>query len=67
MVEPEGNDLLDHEPAENGGNIMEEITTEHKQLKAQAKTVFTKTRRQFLVTIQQVKVSTDEIKEALYT
>ena len=34
-----------------------------KQLKAQAKTGFTRTRKQLLATIQQDKVTTDEIKE----
>lgn len=61
MVEPEGEDLLPIEPEGNSGN--EKIIVELKQLKAQAKTVFTKTRRQLLVTIQQDKVTTDEIKE----
>ena len=42
----------------------EKTMAELKQLKAQAKTVFTKTRRTLLVTIQQEKVSTCEIKEA---
>ena len=37
---------------------------ELKQLKAQAKTVFTKTKKILLVTIQQEKVSTCKIKEA---
>ena len=41
-----------------------ETMAELKQLKAQAKTVFTKTRRNLLVTIEQEKVSTCEIKEA---
>ena len=61
MVEPEGEDLLPTEPEGNTGN--EKTIVELKQLKAQAKTVFTRTRRQLLVTIQQDKVTTDEIKE----
>ena len=62
MVEPDRDDLLDHEPAENDGNT-EETIVGLKQLKAQTKTVFTKIRRQLLVTIQQDKVSIDEIRE----
>ena len=61
MVEPESDDLLPTEPEGNSGN--EKTIVELKQLKAQAKTVFTRTRRQLLVTIQQDKVTTDEIKE----
>ena len=61
MVEPESNDLLSTEPEESGGKG--ETIVELKQLKAQAKTVFTKTRRQLLVTIQQDNVTIDEIKE----
>ena len=62
MVEPQRDDLLPTEPEEeNSGNG--ETIVELKQLKAQAKTVFTRTRRQLLVTIQQDKVTTDEIKE----
>lgn len=61
MVEPERDDLLPIEPEENSG--IEETIVELKQLKAQAKTVFTKTRRQLLVTIQSEKVTTVEIKE----
>ena len=61
MVEPERDDLLPTEQEENSGNG--ETIVELKQLKAQAKTVFTRTRRQLLVTIQQDKVTTDEIKE----
>ena len=61
MVEPERDDLVPTEPEENSGNG--ETIVELKQLKAQAKTVFTRTRRQLLVTIQQDKVTTDEIKE----
>ena len=61
MVEPERDDLVPTEPEENSGNG--ETIVELKQLKAQAKTVFTRTRRQLLVTIQQDNVTTDEIKE----
>ena len=61
MVEPEGDDLLSTETEENSRN--EKTIVELKQLKAQAKTVFTRTRRQLLVIIQQDKVTTDEIKE----
>ena len=61
MVEPEGDDLLPTEIEENSRN--EKTIVELKQLKAQAKTVFTRTRRQLLVIIQQDKVTTDEIKE----
>ena len=58
MVEP---DLLPTETEENSRN--KKIIVELKQLKAQAKIVFTRTRRQLLVIIQQDKVTTDEIKE----
>ena len=61
MVELERDDLLPTEQEENSGNGG--TIVELKQLKAQAKTVFTRTRRQLLVTIQQDKVTTDEIKE----
>ena len=61
MVEPEGDDLLSTETEENSRN--EKTIVGLKQLKAQAKTVFTRTRRQLLVIIQQDKVTTDEIKE----
>ena len=59
-------DLSDKEMSQQEVYSMykEETMAELKQLKAQAKTVFTKTRRTLLVTIQQEKVSTCEIKEA---
>ena len=59
-------DLSDKEMSQQDVYSMykEETMAELKQLKAQAKTVFTKTRRTLLVTIQQEKVSTCEIKEA---
>ena len=63
MVEPEGDDLLPTETEENNRNEKIIVHIELKQLKAQAKTVFTRTRRQLLVIIQQNKVTTDEIKE----
>ena len=66
---PEKDDLLDSETAlttlqEGDVGHAEETMVELKQLKAQAKTVFTKSRRTLLVTVQQEKVSTFEIKEA---
>jgi len=69
MVDPEKGDLLDSETAlttlqEGDVGHAEETMVELKQLKAQAKTVFTKSRRTLLVTVQQEKVSTFEIKEA---
>ena len=69
MVDPEKGDLLNSETAlttlqEGDVGHAEETMVELKQLKAQAKTVFTKSRRTLLVTAQQEKVSTFEIKEA---
>ena len=49
MVEPEEDDLLPTETEENSGN--EKTIVELKQLKAQAKSVCTRTRRQLLVII----------------
>ena len=61
MVEPKGDDPL---PSEQGDDVETEGTIiELKQQKARAKTVFTRARRQLLVTVQQDNVGTDEIKE----
>ena len=61
MVEPKGDDPL---PSEQEDDVETEGTIiELKQQKARAKTVFTRARRQLLVTVQQDNVGTDEIKE----
>ena len=60
MVEPKGDDPL---PSEQEDDVETEGTIiELKQQKARAKTVFTRVRRQLLVTVQQDNVGTDEIK-----
>ena len=61
MVEPKGDDPLPSEQEDDGET--EGTIIELKQQKARAKTVFTRVRRQLLVTVQQDNVSTDEIKE----
>ena len=61
MVEPKGDDPLPSEQEDDGET--EGTIIELKQQKAWAKTVFTRARKQLLVTVQQDNVSTDEIKE----
>ena len=60
MVEPKGDDPLPIEQEDDGET--EGTIIELKRQKAWAKTVFTRVRRQLLVTVQQDNVSTDEIK-----
>ena len=61
MVKPKGDDPLPSEQEDDGET--EGTIIELKQQNAPAKTVFTRVRRQLLVTVQQDNVSTDEIKE----
>ena len=63
MVTEKKDDLSDTELVQEEEQF-EETIAELKQVKARAKTVFTKSRRNLLVTIQQENVSREEIKEA---
>ena len=65
MVDPKESDPLDSEipSQEEDTRLVEDTVIGLKQLKAQAKTVFTKRRRTLLVTIQEEKVTIEEIKE----
>ena len=60
MVEPDGDDPLPIEQEDNSET--EGVIIELKLQKARAKTVFTRSRRQLLVSVQQDNVSTDEIQ-----
>jgi len=63
MVTEKKDDLSDTELVQEEIQF-EETIAELKQVKARTKTVFTKSRRNLLVTIQQENVSREEIKEA---